>query len=218
MTASGADQASTQETGVVAGKIAQYLEGAFDSVRLTRQEHFTKNPGKRPSRGDIDRIIASYANQNAVIAAAANLVPGPWGALTIVPEITLVIRNQIQMIYDLGVAYGQEAHLTRDTLLAVFATVMGGGAVSLAAVKGGQLIVKRASLRVIQQVIKWLGGKIAQRVLRAFLAKWVPIAGAAAMGIWARQSTRAMGKRAAELLEKEIVFEEGAGSSAPAGT
>ena len=199
-----------ESEGLVARKIAEYLEGAFEKVRLTRRAHFAAHPHTRPRRVDVDSIIASYANQNAVIAGAANLVPGPWGALTIVPEITLVIRNQIQMVYDLGVAHGREAQLTRTTLLAIFATVMGGGAVSLATVRGGQLIVKRASLRVIQQVVKWLGGKITQRVLRALLAKWVPILGAAAMAVWARHSTREMGRKAAALLANDIIDEGGA--------
>ncbi len=190
--------------GALAKKFAEVLERAFESVYLTRREHFTKNPGARPTQGEVDRIIKSYANQNALIAGGSNLVPGPWGALTIVPEVTLILRNQIQMIYDLGVAHGREAKLTPHTLLALFSTVVGGGAISLATVRGGQLLIKRASVRVIQQIIRWLGGKIAQRVLRAFLAKWVPIVGAGAMAVWARQSTIAMGRTAAELLEHEL--------------
>ncbi len=108
------------------------------------------------------------------------------------------------MIYELGVAHGKESQLTSQTLLAIFATVTGSGAIGLATVKGGQLLVKRASVRVIQQVIRWLGGKIAQRVLRALIAKWVPVVGAGAMAIWARQSTVGMGRQAASLLEKDI--------------
>jgi uncharacterized protein (DUF697 family) len=70
------------------------------------------------------------------------------------------------------------------------------------------LLVKRASVRVIQRVIKWLGGKIAQRVLRALIAKWVPIIGAGAMAVWARQSTIGMGRQAAALLERDIRDED----------
>lgn len=198
------DSGVDDEGNAFTRKVSEYLEGAFESVQLTRRQHFAENPGKRPSRGDVDGIITSYANQNALVAGAANLVPGPWGALTILPEITLVIRNQIQMIYDLGVAHGKEAHLTSHTLLAIFSTTMGGGAISLAAVQGGKLLVKRASLRVIQQIIKWLGGKIAQRVLRGLIARWVPVIGAAAMAVWARQSTKKMGQDASALLAKEI--------------
>ncbi len=97
-TENGGDDAKSNpddERSVISRKLAQYLEGAFESVLLTRREHFAGGKSVRPSQGDIDGIIKSYANQNAVIAGAANLIPGPWGALTIVPEITLIIRNQI---------------------------------------------------------------------------------------------------------------------------
>ncbi len=194
--------------GALATKFSEFLESAFESVHLTRRQHFAENPSARPTPADVESIIRSYGNQNAVIAGAANLVPGPWGALTIVPEMTMVIRNQIQMIYDVGVAHGKEAHLDGNTLLAVFSSVLGGGAISLVTVRGGKLLLRRASLRVMQQVIEWLGGKIAQRVLKSFLARWVPIVGAGAMALWARQSTISMGREAAALLEKPIGREE----------
>lgn len=191
----------------IASKLSAFLENAFDSMALTRRNHYLHNPHERPTPADVDRIIASTANQNAIIAGACAMAPGPWGALTIVPEMIAVIRNQIQMVYDLGVAYGKEAHLNGPLLLAIFATATGGGAISLATVKGGQLVVKRASLRVLQRVIAWLGGKITQRALRAFLSRWVPFVGAAAMALWARQSTVAIGRKAADLLRREISFE-----------
>ena len=187
--------------------ICEALEGIFESTALTRRQHFEENPEKRPDYDDISSIIRSYSNQNFVIAGAANLVPGPWGALAIVPELTMIIRNQVQMIYDIGVAHGKEAHLNGNFLLGIFGLVMGGGTISLVTVKGGQLLVKRTSLRVIQRMILWLGGKITQRVLKQFIAKWLPVVGAAAMATWARQSTVYMGRKASELLAKDIGYE-----------
>ncbi len=197
---------ATQST--LADKIAGALEGAFDSVSLTRRAHFEANPTKRPQAADIERIISSYANTNALIAGGANMIPGPWGMLAVVPELVGIIRNQIQMIYDIGVAHGQEAHLDSKFLLAIFSAVMGGGAISLATVKGSQLLVKRASLRVIQKIIVWLGGKITQRVLKQLIAKWLPVVGAASMALWARQSTMSMGQKAAEMLKHEVRFSD----------
>lgn len=188
--------------------ITKFLDGAFETVANSRRTYFEANPDARPGKRDIDRLIKSAANTNAVIAGAANLIPGPWGALAVVPEIILVVKNQIQLIYDLGVAHGKETSMDPRLLLGVFATVSGGGAISVASVRGGQLIVKRASLRVVQQLVKWLGGKITQRALRAFFAKWVPIVGAGVMAVWARQSTIALGEKASELLSKDIRFED----------
>lgn len=197
-----------EDEGKVARKLSEWLEGAFESVALTRKAHFQANPRERPAAHDIDAIIRGYSNQNFVIAGAANLVPGPLGMLAVLPELTLVIRNQIQMIYDLGVAHGKETQLNSRLLLAIFATVAGGGAIGLAAVHGGRLVVKRAALRVVQQIIVWLGGKITQRALRSLLAKWVPLVGAAAMALWARQSTDSMGREAVKLLKLDIVEDD----------
>lgn len=80
----------------------------------SRRQHFEANPASRPTKRDVGALIKHAANANAVIAGAANLVPGPWGALAVVPEITFVIRNQIQLIYDLGVAHGKEPHLNGE--------------------------------------------------------------------------------------------------------
>jgi len=207
------DTNQQQGPASAADRIARALEDAFESVALTRRAHFERNP--RPTRSDVDGIIRSYANQNALVAGGANLVPGPWGALAIVPELTLILRNQIQMIYDLGVAHGKEAHLDSRFLLAVFATVVGGGAVGLLTVKGSQVLVKRASLRVLQRIIAWLGGRITQRVLRQFIAKWLPVVGAAAMAVWARQQTVGMGRKTAEIMALDVVYVDGDPESPP---
>ena len=189
-------------------QVANALEGMFEGVALTRKQHFIDNPTKRPSRQDLDKIVKGYANQNAVIAGAANLIPGPWGMLAVIPEMVAIIRNQIQMIYDLGVAHGKEANLSSELLLGVFSTVLGGGAIGLVTVKGSQLLIKRASLQVIQKIIFWLGGNISQKLLKRFVAKWLPIVGVAAMVLWSRQSTIEMGEKAAKLLAMTIVDSE----------
>lgn len=186
-------------------QIAAALEGLFENVALTRRQHFSENPTTRPEAGDINSIVKSYSNQNAIITGSANLVPGPWGMLVTIPELTVVIRNQIQMVYDIGVAHGKEAHLDSTLLLGIFSTVMGGGTISLVTVRGSQLLVKKASVRVIQKIIFALGGTISQKLLKRFIAKWLPVVGAAAMALWARQSTAKMGEKAAEMLAMDIV-------------
>jgi uncharacterized protein (DUF697 family) len=191
-------------------KIANALEGVFESVALTRKQHFIENPTKRPTPQDIDSIVKGYSNQNALIAGATNLIPGPLGMLATVPELVAIIRNQIQMIYDLGVSHGKESSLNSTLLLGLFSTVLGEGAIGLVAIKGKQLLVKKASVQVIQKVVFWLGGTISQKLLKRFIAKWLPVVGAAAMAIWARQSTMSMGEKASKMLAMDIVnVEEG---------
>jgi uncharacterized protein (DUF697 family) len=190
------------------GKVANALEGLFESVALTRKQHFVENPTKRPTPQDVDSIVKGYSNQNAIIAGAANLIPGPWGMLVAVPELIAIIRNQIQMIYDLGVAHGKEANLNSNLLLGIFSTVVGEGVIGLVSVKGSKLLVKKASLQVIQKIIWWLGGNISQKLLKQFISKWLPIIGAGVMAVWARQSTISMGEKASKMLAMDIVVSE----------
>jgi uncharacterized protein (DUF697 family) len=162
----------------------------------------------RPSVNEADAIVASYANQNGLIAGAANLVPGPLGTLAVLPELTLITRNQIQMVYDLGVAHGKEAQLTPEVLLAVVASAMDDGtAKSILAVQGGKLVIKQLSVKTFQKAILWIAKKTAQKVLKAIVAKYVPLLGAAAMALWARQATMSMGRKASALLASDIVAE-----------
>ncbi len=189
-----------------AAKIAQGLQDALEHTVESRQNYFEDNPSKRPSPLDGERVISGYANQNFVVAGAANLIPGPLGVVAALPELTLILRNQIQMIYDLGVAYGKQDDMNTHALLGIFASAMGEGMVGLATVEGRNLMIKRASLKVVQKLLQWLGGKISQRLLKHILAKWVPVAGAVLMAAWSRQSTMELGKRAEKMLQYDIKF------------
>jgi ABC-type Fe3+-siderophore transport system permease subunit len=198
----------TDNNNDFATKFANALEGMFESVALTRKQHFIDNPTKRPSQQDIDSIVKRYANQNAVIAGAANLIPGPLGMLAALPELIAVIGNQIQMIYDLGVAHGKEANLSSELLLGIFSTVIGERTIGLVTVKGSQLLLKKASVQVLQKIVFWLGGSISQKLLKRFVAKWLPIVGVVAMVLWSRQSTIEMGEKASKMLAMTIVNSE----------
>jgi hypothetical protein len=46
----------TDNNNDFATKFANALEGMFESVALTRKQHFIDNPAKRPSQQDIDSL------------------------------------------------------------------------------------------------------------------------------------------------------------------
>ena len=111
------------------------------------------------------------------------------------------------MLYDIGRAYGHK-QINKELLLSLLMAGGGAGAGGLITIVGGKVIVKRASLKVIQAIVKALGGKILQSTLKSLFAKWVPLVGAAGMGIWARYTTNKLGEHAREIFSKQIVFEE----------
>ncbi len=186
-------------------KLTDSLSEVFEKTIKDRKKHFDDHPHELPQRKDIDAIISKWANTNAVVAGAAGLVPGPWGMLAAVPEIVAVIGNQTKMIFDLGVAHGQHRYLRSELVVGILMSSMGSGGGSLLAVQGGRLLVRRASLQVMQKVVTMLGGKVTQQLLKAMVGKWLPVVGAAAMAAWARYTTKKLGEHACEMLSKEIV-------------
>ncbi|RRD56065.1 hypothetical protein EII20_12550 [Comamonadaceae bacterium OH2545_COT-014] len=180
------------------------LHSAFDYVIDTRGGYFSDNPEKLPDVVGIEGMINSYARNNAAISGGASLIPGPLGMAAILPELTLVIKNQVQMVYDIGVAHGKQAQITKELLIGIFVTAAGTSAGGVIAVHGGRILVKRASLRVIQKVVAMLGGRITQQALKSALSKWIPFAGAAAMAYWSNYMTKSIGKKADELFRMDI--------------
>jgi uncharacterized protein (DUF697 family) len=199
-------------------QIAEQMMGLFDVVIADRRNHFAKNPEKCPNRGSVDSIIASYSTSNAAISGGAGLIPGPFGMLAAIPEIVAVIRNQLAMIYDIGVAYGQTRALTKELLAGVLITAMGTGAGTLLVMQGGKVLVKRVALRAFQQIIVLFAGKVTQQMLKSMISKWLPFVGAAAMAAWSNYSTREIGKKAIEIFEKEILIVDGTDQSEAADT
>lgn len=187
--------------------IAEAIIGLFDMVLHERHTHYAEHPEARPNLNDLHKLIDKYALQNAAISGAASLVPGPLGMLSIVPEIVAVMRNQIAMIYEIGVAHGQEKVITKELLAAVLTAATGASLGALVIVHGSKLIVKRASLRVFQQIIVLLGGKITQQVLKSSISRWLPIAGPVAMALWSHHSTKLIAAKAMEVFHQEIELE-----------
>lgn len=129
--------------------------------------------------------------------------------LAVVPELILVIKNQIGLIYDIAAAYGQRNVMTKELAATVFVSGLGTSAGSLLTVHGGKYLVKRASLRVFQQIIAIMGGKITQQALKSTISKYLPGVGAAAMAAWTNYMTRQIGKKAVEIFSKGVVVEDG---------
>lgn len=183
-------------------RVTEGLNIAFDSVIKSRKAYFDENPEKRPTSAK--RIISSNVRNNAAISGGANLVPGPWGMLVVVPELTLVLRNQIQMIYDIGAAKGKEEEITKELLIGIFLTAVGNGAGSLLTIQGSKVLVRRTALRTMQKLVALLGGKITQQAMKSMVGKWVPIVGAATLAAWTGYMTKHIGLKAETIFSLDI--------------
>ena len=198
------NEAPRSEESGDSGALHSALNSAFDYVIENRSDYYRKNPSNLPQLDSVSGLISSYTRNNAAISGGASLIPGPWGMAAVIPELTLVIRNQIQMVYDIGVANGKQAQLTKELLIGIFLTAMGSSAGSLLTIHGGKILVRRASLQVIQKIIAMLGGRVTQQVINSTVSKWLPFVGAAAMATWTGYMTKNIGEKANELFKLEI--------------
>lgn len=195
---------SEENQSVLNKKIQEVLYSTVQG----RKEAYEKGTVKAINRANIFELIAKTSNTNAAISGAVGMIPGPWGMAAAVPEIVLIIKNQMRMIYDIGMAQGKSTKdMTPELILGVFVSSTGSAAVGVLSMQGSKILVKRSSLRVIQKVIAILGGRVTQQVAKSAVAKWIPIAGAVAMAAWSKISTKKLGDKALEIFSKEIVYE-----------
>ena len=203
-----AEGESKEVANILQSKLAEKMMGVFELVVSDRSGHFAKHPDKIPDKKSVPSIINSYSVTNAAISGGAGLVPGPWGMVAVIPEIAAVIRNQLAMIYDVGMAYGKSKVLNKELLAGVLLTAIGSSAGSLLVMQGSKVLVKRVALRAFQKIIVMLAGRITQQAIKSAISKWLPGVGAVAMAVWSNYLTRQIGKKAIEIFEKEIVLSE----------
>lgn len=189
-------------------KLAENIMGMFELVVSDRSGYYAKNPDKTPNVQSAPSIIKSYSRTNAAISGGASLVPGPWGMVAVIPEIAVVIRNQLAMIYDVGVAYGKSKVLNKELLAGVLLTALGSSTGSLLVMHGSKVLVKRVALRQFQSIIMMLAGRVTQQALKSAIGKWLPVVGAAALAFWSNYLTQQVGKKAVEIFEKDIVLSD----------
>lgn len=185
-------------------KISQGLSDAVEKVSNEREAYYKSH--SNPSQNEISQIIQSYGNKNAVISGGAGLIPGPLGMAASIPEIVAVMKNQMNMIYDVAKAHGH-AKVEKELIIAVLFGAVGNATTGLIVIQGQKIMVKRVGARALQNIIKILGGKITQQMAKSMAAKLLPLAGAIAMATWSKYSTHQIGNKAIEVFSRNIEFE-----------
>ncbi|MFH1466173.1 MAG: TerB family tellurite resistance protein [Pseudomonadota bacterium] len=191
-------------------RLSQSLMGVFDLVIHEREGHFHAHPKEIPTEATIGGRIQYYSLINAGISGGVSLIPGPFGMAAAIPEIVAVMRNQLALIYEVGLAYGKKDVLTRELLAGVLMTALGTSAGTLLVMHGSKVLVKRVALRVFQRVILVLAGRVTQQILKSMISKWLPVIGAAGMAAWSNYLTRTIGKKAVEIMQRDIEIEASA--------
>jgi hypothetical protein len=179
----------------------------FEGTIEKRKKYYLENP--KPEKDHIENIINSCSNTNGSISGISGMLPGIAGLVAILPELKLTIGNQIIMIYDIGVAHGKEEHLSKEMVLSL-AMQSGAGSAGINALtrQGEKVLIKKASVKVFQQLAKALGVKLSAAVIKSAVAKFVPVLGGIAIGIWVKYTTNEIGEYSAVVLSKDFQIQE----------
>lgn len=153
---------------------------------------------------DVKDIFKKTANRNAIITGASSIIPGPFGMALAIPEIALITKNQINMIYDIGKSLGKEKSLSKELILGILLATTGSTTIGLLTVQGTKILVKRTSLKAFQKVAQLFGVKVLQQSAKSMIGKWIPGLGAAALAAWTRYTTIEIGKYAVSVFNKDI--------------
>jgi len=196
----------------IAMKIGDAVLDLISSVPDTA-EHPSSAPRNRANA--IRRVASAKA-----LAAAGGLAlpPGPWGWLTILPELGAVWRIQAQMVADIAAVYGRSATLTREQIAyCLFRHTAAQAVREIVAQVGERFLVQKASVRALQAIARQVGIDVSQRSMSRVVSRWVPIIGAAGVGAYAYYDTSKVARTAIEFFGADIEWLEGPPQAAADG-
>ncbi len=149
-----------------------------------------------------ERVAREAAQKAALLSGSLALPPGPFGMLTVLPDLYLIWKVQRQMVSDIFALHGREAELTRSHMLYCLFRHMASQVARDVVVRAGQrAVVQQLSAGAIAGLLQTVGVSVTQRVAGVAASRWVPIAGAAAVGAYAYWDTLQVAKSARRLLE-----------------
>jgi hypothetical protein len=184
--------------------ISEQLMGVFAMVLKERQEFYLNNPNIKIGVAEIEKIISQYGNTNGAISGGLSLIPGLAGLATVVPEIALIVRNQLQMVYDIAVAHKKQNIVNKELLAGVLLSYFGAKGIEMLTVQGSKVLLQQSSIVFFEQIVGMLSVQLSQQLIQSALMKWIPLAGGIAMGMWSRYSTMKIGKHAELIFGKTI--------------
>jgi hypothetical protein len=174
-------------------------------------------PASRPSElpdSAAKSIARRAAKRAAVLSGSLALPPGPLGFMTLLPDLYLIWQTQRQMVSDIFGVYGRSAELTRTHMLYCLFRHAASHVLRDVVVRGGQrLVIRQLSGGALRSALGGIGVSVSQRLAGSAAGRWIPLAGAAAVGAYAYWDTLQVANTAQRLLATPLV--EAADERAP---
>lgn len=187
----------------VSDKLADAILNLVAQVPPTREEA-SDAPGA--AAGRVMRVASTKA---ALTAGGLALPTGPAGWLTILPELLAVWRIQAQMVSDIAALYGARHAPTREQMLyCLFRHAAAQAVRDLLARATDRWLVQEASGALLRRAAQAIGLKLTQKVVRRGASRWVPVVGAAGVGVYAWLDTRQVARTAISLFQAQAKVTE----------
>ena len=168
----------------------------------------TDEPQSETPLARAEALSRHAARSAASVSGAAALAPGPFGLLTLLPDLVLVWKIQARMVADIAAAYGRTASLGKEQMLyCLFRHAAAQAFRDLVVRSGERFIVRRAGAMVLQALAGTLGLQIAQRTVGKAAARYLPLVGAAGVAGYAWYDTRQVAENAIALFSRPITLE-----------
>jgi hypothetical protein len=149
-----------------------------------------------------ERVARNAARNAAMLSGSLALPPGPLGMLTVLPDLYLIWKIQRQMVADIFALHGRTAELTATHMLYCLFRHMASHVVRDVVVRAGErAVVRQLSSTALSSALGSLGMTVAQRVVGTSASRWVPLAGAAAVGAYAYWDTLQVARTARRVLD-----------------
>lgn len=186
------DRATPEEPEREVSGVIERVVADVPAPRTQEVEH----PDRAASR--IARLAAQRA---ALVSGSLALPPGPFGLLTVLPDLFLIWKTQRQMVADIFAVYGRTAELTRTHMLYCLFRHAASHVLRDVAVRSGQrFIVRQLSSQALASAANRIGVAVSQRVVGTAASRWIPLAGAAAVSAYAYWDTLQVARTAQRLL------------------
>ncbi len=201
------DSSHASSLPVLRGGAAPDLTGTIERA-IAHVPAPRTHPVDDPDR-QADAIAKVAARQAAVLSGSLALPPGPFGMITVLPDLYLIWKTQRQMVADIFALYGRSAELTRTHMLYCLFRHAASQVMRDFVVRTGQrVVVEQLSSGALKTVVSKVGVSLSKRAAGSAATRWVPLAGAAAVGAYAYWDTLQVAKTARRLLADPTLDEQ----------
>jgi len=137
-----------------------------------------------------DVIARRAAKRAALLSGSLALPPGPLGFVTVLPDLYLIWQTQRQMVSDIFGVYGRSAELTPTHMLFCLFRHAASQILRDVAVRGAErLVIRQLSAGAFKSALGTVGISVSKRIAGHATGRWIPLAGAAAVGVYAYWDT-----------------------------